>query len=315
MRKIALSLAAFAALLCLVSSAAHAQTRTWVSGVGDDLNPCSRTAPCKTFAGAISKTATGGEISVLDSGGFGTVTITKSISIVAEGAEGGILSAGTSGIIVNAGSSGVVNIRGLIIEGAGTGTFGIRFISGKALHVQDCLIRGVGSTALGNGLGILFAPNSASSQLEVQNTTIADNFTGGVLIQPVPGGSAKVVLDRVHLDNNGGFGYRADATSGAINSSLKETIATGNGGAGIDALAPGGSAAVVNLDQSNAVNNTTGILSEGSANAIVRIGSSTVTGNGTGLSATGGGTILSYKTNNLVGNAVEGAPTAFLIPN
>ena len=76
--------------------------RTWVSGVGDDANPCSRTAPCKTFAGAISKTAAAGEISVLDPGGFGAVTITKAITINGEGTLAGILNAGTNGIVINA---------------------------------------------------------------------------------------------------------------------------------------------------------------------------------------------------------------------
>jgi hypothetical protein len=76
-------------------------TRTWVSGVGDDANPCSRTAPCKTFAGAISKTATGGEINCLDPGGFGGVTITKSIQIICQ-VEAGVLVSGTNAIIVNA---------------------------------------------------------------------------------------------------------------------------------------------------------------------------------------------------------------------
>src|ERR1700709_956000 len=88
---------------CLASAPAHAQaTRTWVSGVGDDVNPCSRTAPCKTFAGAISKTAAGGEINCLDPGGFGAVTITKSMQIICDVATGGVLVSGTNGIIVNA---------------------------------------------------------------------------------------------------------------------------------------------------------------------------------------------------------------------
>src|SRR5881628_573940 len=101
---------------------ANAQaTRTWVSGVGDDANPCSRTAPCKTFAGAISKTATGGEINVLDPGGFGAVTITKSITISSEGFEAGVLVSGTNAIIVNAGNTANVVLRGLDIEGLGTG--------------------------------------------------------------------------------------------------------------------------------------------------------------------------------------------------
>src|SRR5688572_33130134 len=87
---------------CTVSCCFGQATRTWVSGVGDDVNPCSRTAPCKTLAGAISKTATGGEISILDPGGFGAVTITKSITIDGGGIIGSILSSGTNGIVVNA---------------------------------------------------------------------------------------------------------------------------------------------------------------------------------------------------------------------
>src|SRR5690348_9026429 len=107
MRKHAALIAAAAVsviLQGLLASSAFAQaTRTWVSGVGDDANPCSRTAPCKTFAGAISKTAAGGEISVLDPGGFGTVTITKAITINGEGNLAGIISAGGNAIVVNAG--------------------------------------------------------------------------------------------------------------------------------------------------------------------------------------------------------------------
>ena|SRR6516162_3473324 len=88
--------------MLLVASSASAQaTRTWVSGVGDDANPCSRTAPCKTFAGAISKTAAAGEINVLDPGGFGAVTITKSIRIISDHIEAGVLVSGSNGITVN----------------------------------------------------------------------------------------------------------------------------------------------------------------------------------------------------------------------
>src|SRR5215208_1046197 len=113
--------------LALPSSAFGQAVRTWVSGGCDDANPCSRTAPCKTFAGAISKTAAKGEINVLDPGGFGAVTITKSISIEAAGVIAGVLVSGTNAIIVNAASTDVVVLRGLTIEGLGTGLNGIRF--------------------------------------------------------------------------------------------------------------------------------------------------------------------------------------------
>src|SRR6184192_4083719 len=116
------------AVSIVVAGSAFAQaTRTWVSGVGDDVNPCSRTAPCKTFAGANSKTATGGEISVLDPGGFGAVTITRSMTIDGTGTLAGILANGTSGIIINVAgitdpkdAAKSVRIRGLSINGVGT---------------------------------------------------------------------------------------------------------------------------------------------------------------------------------------------------
>src|SRR6202051_5247847 len=104
-----------------ISVAKGQATRTWVSGVGDDVNPCSRTAPCKTFAGAISKTATGGEINVLDPGGFGAVTITKAITISSESFEGGVLVSGTNGIVVVAGPNDDVVLRGLVLEVLCTG--------------------------------------------------------------------------------------------------------------------------------------------------------------------------------------------------
>src|SRR5690349_24119023 len=144
MRKFALPLAILGAILALTAMGPTAQaqaTRTWVSGVGDDANPCSRTAPCKTFAGAISKTAPGGEINVLDPGGFGAVTITKAISISSEGFEAGVLVSGTNGIVVQAGAADVVILRGLDFEGLGTGLSGIVFNSGAALHVERCTIR------------------------------------------------------------------------------------------------------------------------------------------------------------------------------
>ena len=124
----------FLALAVLADGAANAQaTRTWVSGVGDDVNPCSRTAPCKTFAGAISKTAAGGEISVLDPGGFGAVTITKAITINGDGQIAGILASLTNGVIVNAGVNDRVVLRNISINGVGNGINGIRYLAGKSL--------------------------------------------------------------------------------------------------------------------------------------------------------------------------------------
>src|SRR4051794_28255150 len=126
------------ALALIIPASASAQaTRTWVSGVGDDANPCSRTAPCKTFAGAISKTATNGEINCLDPGGFGGVTITKAITIKCHYTEGGVLVSGTNAIVVNAPATASVTLRGLDINGLGTGLNGVRILSAKSVDILD----------------------------------------------------------------------------------------------------------------------------------------------------------------------------------
>src|SRR4051812_49309391 len=182
MRKLAVILTALGAMCApvLFSAPAQAQaTRTWVSGVGDDVNPCSRTAPCKTFAGAISKTAVNGEINCLDSGGFGSVTITKSITIKCEGVIGGILASGTFGVNINDSGSAtpntaIVTISGLDIEGVGTGTNGIQFLAGATLHVHKTQIRGFRQNrASGNGTSI--TPSSGVAEIYVSDSYITDN--------------------------------------------------------------------------------------------------------------------------------------------
>src|SRR3954451_5075346 len=146
-RHLALSATAIGILMAVaLPSAAFGQaTRTWVSGVGDDVNPCSRTAPCKTWAGAISKTASGGIIDALDPGGFGAVTITKPITLEGNGTLASILSSGVQGVIVNitSGLNRNVVLRNILIDGAGTtlGTNGINFIAGDSLTVENCSIQ------------------------------------------------------------------------------------------------------------------------------------------------------------------------------
>ena len=228
--KIALLLAVLS--VSLASLPAHAQaTRTWVSGVGDDANPCSRTAPCKTFAGAISKTAAGGQINVLDPGGFGAVTITKAITINSEFIEAGVLVSGTNAIIINAGVNDRVVLRGLDIEGLGTGLNGIRFLAGASLQVQKCMIRNFRGAAP-NGNGISFTPSGAS-ELFVDDCTISSNGTdssnGGITIRPTGTGSATAVLNRVSAENNSnGIMVDGDSTTGQSTVSIRDSYVAGN---------------------------------------------------------------------------------------
>lgn len=169
-------LAVLAVALSMAATSASAQaTRTWVSGVGDDANPCSRTAPCKTFAGAISKTATGGEINTLDPGGFGAVTITKAITIRAEGGTAGVLVSGTNGITINAPTTDNVIIEGLDIEGLGTGLAGISILQARQVIVRNSAIRNFRG---GTGEGILLNNTGSATRLVVENVQFHNNLYG-----------------------------------------------------------------------------------------------------------------------------------------
>ncbi|HEX3095319.1 MAG TPA: hypothetical protein VHW72_21950 [Candidatus Angelobacter sp.] len=166
-------------------------SRTWVSGVGDDANPCSRTAPCKTFAGAISKTAAGGEIDALDPAGYGAVTITKAITIDGGGGQvASVLVSGTNGIVVQAGPSDVVILRNLRINGIGTGINGIRFLSGKDLNVESCYIFGFTT----NGVDIALNQATAASA-HILNTVIKNNGGVGVRAANAVSPAVAVVVD------------------------------------------------------------------------------------------------------------------------
>jgi len=282
--------------------------RTWVSGVGDDANPCSRTAPCKTFAGAISKTAPAGEINVLDPGGFGAVTITKSITISSEGFEAGVLVSGTNGIIINAQATDTIILRGLDLEGMGTGLDGINFQSGGTLHVEKCTINNFKTN------GIEFQPNNSAlgvRQLFVKDTIIRGNkassgtanAVGGVFIHPASGITVIAEFDNVRLEKNA-VGMRVDDRATVT---VKNSSAVGNAkGFVANSLSI---AATIVLDSCMISGNSdTGITSTGAA-AVVRMSNNTVTGNLVGLAASAG-TIQSAVNNRIFGNVTDGAPTA-----
>jgi hypothetical protein len=304
----ALMIAAGATLALLsVAAPAHAQaTRTWVSGVGDDANPCSRTAPCKTFAGAISKTAVGGYINCLDPGGFGAVTITKAITIQCEEETGHVVVAGTNGIVVNVTAGTNVTLRGLTLEGAGAGLSGIRLIQSGNLHLQEVVITGF----VNHGIDI--SPNAGGTQVHIVDTYITDNATtaafAGINFTPSAGASIQAELNRVSIENNTN-GINVDGTGGPINVSVRDSVVargTGNGILGSSTA----SGVNVMIDRSTAASfNGTGVSANG-AQATVRIGNSTVFANGTGVSATGGGNLRTYKTNQINGNTNDNTPIA-----
>jgi hypothetical protein len=279
MRRIALLAVIMGFFLPVLASApAHAQaSRTWVSGVGDDANPCSRTAPCKTFAGAISKTAASGEINCLDPGGFGAVTITKAMTISCEAGTAGIVVAGTNGINVSAGAGDNVYLKGLDIEGLGTGLVGIKFNSGANLVVDNCVIRGF---AAGSAWGIQHAPSTVGS-LSVINSVIEHNGNasagGGIQVSATATGFARAMLTRVVVDKNF-VGVNALGTGTTSSIQIFESTITHNNSFGVSATGTGGSA---------------------------KIGNSAIIGNG---AAATNGNVTSYLNNEILDNATDTTP-------
>lgn len=302
-------LLAFAIGLCLCATLAQAQaSRTWVSGVGDDANPCSRTAPCKTFAGAISKTAAGGEINALDPGGYGAVTITKAITIDGGSTFASILASGTNGIVVNAAAGDAVTIRNLSINGNGTGLNGIRFIAGGALHVENVVISQFTQK------GIDFQPGN-NSRLFVRKSQIRGNNTatgGGIFIKPVAGFTVTASIKETWLDRNF-FGLRVEDGSTVT---VVHTGITGSNGIGVSSIGTLPAVTAVILESVTiSSNGTNGIVSSGSGSTVT-IANCTVNNDNTGLAASSGGAIVARGGNRVFANTPggDGAPTSIMLP-
>jgi hypothetical protein len=308
-----------AAALFFIHSTAYAQaSRTWVSGVGDDANPCSRTAPCKTFAGAISKTVAGGEIDTLDPGGFGAVTITKAITIQSdESKNGGILASGVNGIVVQAGANDIVTIRGLMFNGIGSSTYpaglnGIKFLSGAALHVEHCYISGFNGSS---GFGILMAPSSGTSRLFVDDTIINDNGDGtnggGIGLQPTSTGVVYAEIDNVHVSNNKGFGIRVADNGFAT---IKNSNINGNKKSGVAAIGSSNFADVfvggsVLSDDGWDIATSEGAVLASGTKAFVHLSDNMIYNNVYGLRKVSSGRIYSFANNKLLGNTTDGTVT------
>jgi hypothetical protein len=294
--KIAPLLSVLGCLVALLYAApAQAQTRTWVSGVGNDANPCSRTAPCKTFAGAISKTAAGGEINCLDPGGFGGVTITKAITIACEGVTGGVLVSGVNGIVVQAGPSDQVTLRGLDIIGLGTGINGIRFLAGRALIVDNCQIYEFTTNGIDVALG-------AAASVDVKDTRI-NNIGGAGIRTASTAGIAALSAERVNISRVGTNGV--EAAGGGI-ATVKDSLifAAGNG------IAATGGGGVVNLSNSVLMSNNVGANAT-VAGATVALTNNALFANNTAVAGAVGGNFISGQNNKLSGNNSNGsAPSA-----
>jgi hypothetical protein len=290
-------------IVLLGSAFASAQaTRTWVSGVGDDANPCSRTAPCKTFAGAISKTAPGGEIDALDPGGFGALTITKSITLDGGGGQvASVLVAGTNGIVVAAAANDVVIIRNMRLDGlrgAGNGNAGlsgIRFISGLFLSIENCDIFGFNNNGIDISLG-------ASAKVAIKNTTVTNIGNAGISATTTSG-QVQVTIDSSYAGfalaggTNGGGMVAGDHSRVSITNS---TISNSN--IGFVTTASAGDT-IATCDHCNISNNAVGVQTSGGSNAYVA--DSTIAFNTVAFAGAAGAN-LSYGNNRIQNNGADG---------
>jgi hypothetical protein len=300
---------AVAAVSVFMTLSAFGQaSRTWVSGVGSDANPCSRTAPCKTFAGAISKTASGGVISVLDPGGYGAVTITQPITIEGNGTLASILAGSTNAITVNitSGTNRNVVLRHLLLdgqselEGGMPAANGIQFLDGDSLTVEECYIESFTKT------GISFESKS-DARLAVKNTSILLTDTA---IFVAPGSTATATISNSSLlQNTTGVHVQDNTRLNISHSTVSE-----NTGDGIfaDGLTPSGLTVLV--ENCEVANNSTGIHSNGSATT--RVANSAIVGNAKfGLNITASSQIVSYQNNRLTQNGTNGVFSQIVNPN
>jgi len=282
-KSVAILIAAGFGLSALPANAQAA--RTFVSGVGSDLNPCSRTAPCSTFVGAMSKTAAGGEIDCLDSGGFGTVTIDKSLTIDCTGVGGSILSVGgTTAVTVNTGPSDRVILRNLNFTGAGSGGIAIRFLAGLHLVVENVRIA-----------------NYTNAGIEVNKSTSGNIYVRDAVISNVPTGirlstttgAITAQIDNTRIDNvtNG-----LDVTTTGVIASISNSVVMAASGAGLLTSGPG----FINASKTTLARNGIGVNSI-SFGGSIRISSNALDDNTTGIAFANGGTVSSAGNNTVIG--------------
>jgi hypothetical protein len=295
MRRIILLALPIGFLAALLASApAHAQaTRTWVSGVGDDANPCSRTAPCKTFAGAISKTAVSGEIDCLDPGGFGGITITKAITLNCSATLGSILVAGTNAISISAGTGDIVVIRGLQLQGLGPsggapGLVGIQINSAAAVSIENCVVTQFSQQ------GIKDVRSTGGTKLFIRDTMISHNGVNGIDLAAASANSVEIV--NTNSFNNAIGLHAATGNFATVQRSVFSNNTTGASPAGVSA----DSGSIIQLDNVALTSNTNGVTANGSN---VRLSNSSVSFNSTAFN----GAAVSYGNNQIFGNASLGA--------
>jgi len=294
MRKFALLLAAVGLLwpTLFTTPAQAASSRTFVSAVGDDSNPCTQTFPCLTFAGALAQTSAGGEINCHDAADYGPVTISFAVTISCEAGTAGIGAAGIVAISVNAASTDDVTLRGLDINGLGTGDAGINIVSARTVHIEDCAIRGFRLS--GASAGIVTTVTASTMFMYVTDSTISDNSNGVFLSSS--SGFKVMSLKNVTITGSTTDGIRAANTGIYVN--ITESVLSGNGGSAVKVAAP---ASEANVDRSTMANNAVA-LNASASGATLRATGNNIFSNTTAFAIAGGATIATDGQNRSAGN-------------
>jgi len=313
MTRIAIVIAAalaFVGTLPAVPAHAAARDRVFVASYGVDSGACTFGSPCKTFAYAVANVAVNGEVTAIDSAGFGSVTITQSVTITSPaGVEAGIqaLPNGDAISIVAPGAN--VTLRGLTLEGAGVAYNGIDFTAGASLTVIDCVVQNFisdGASDYNTGNGILMQPTSGAFSFVITNTILSNNGWNGIYYLP-QGPTATGVIDHVVATNNGNDGIRIDTGGGEMTTVAISNSIASNNLRGIE-LANYAPQLIVSIDNTGVSGNpNTGISAPNSSKVL--LGRSAITGNGLGI-YNGTSLFYSYKDNRINGNTADvGGPS------
>jgi len=280
--------------------------RVFVASYGNDSNPCTFGSPCKTFQQAINVVAQGGEVTAIDSAGFGPISISHAVTITSpNGVEAGVAgpASGNAAITIAAGTNDTIDLSGLTLDGDNVSlTTGIQFTTGGSLHVQNCVVRNF-------TFGINFEP-TASSALSVSNTLLSDNLFG---VQIAPSGSGAIIgiLDHVEI-GHGTNGLTVSSGSSTVNVAVTDSVVASNQD-GIYVDAPNAVVTPMNImmvRNSTIANNTSdGLIAVGAGSSIY-VTRSTITGNDIGWATVNSGTVTSFGDNNIIGNlnGGNGAP-------
>ena len=305
MKRVFHAIAFVTTILVLSQTSAHAQAaRTFVASNGNDNQACSRAQPCRTFAGAIAKTAAGGVINCVDAADYAAVTIAKSIAIVCDNTTAGI-SSNAVAVTVSIATTDTVTLSGLDLEGNGVGTAGVSLANGGTLELRKVRISGFRGGGSNRAFGVNFAP-TAAAKLHVSDSTITDNgfgFGGAGIGFVTSGPTISAEITNSNIDNNL-LGMRVFGAANICSVTVTNSSLSGNG-AGINT---GGSN--VMLQNVTIANNSQVGISNTNPGGTVRVGNSTVSGNGIGVNTVFGAFTTSYKNNQIRGNTTDGTPLA-----